>query len=62
MNITFYKKETKNCISIHPHHSLRTDEVVIWVNTEEGEGGTFPAVEVENVIYEALKKYFDENM
>ena len=34
----------------------------IWVSRPNGEGADFPADDINDVLYDAIKKYFDKNM
>ncbi len=34
----------------------------IWVSRPDGEGADFPADDINDVLYDAIKKYFDKNM
>jgi hypothetical protein len=34
----------------------------IWIKTEDGEGGTFDADEISDVIYNAIKAYYDKKL
>ena len=34
----------------------------IWVSRPDGDGADFPADEINDVLYNAIKKYFDKNM
>lgn len=57
MKFSFRKKDSQEVISILPCVA----ENRVWLSREDGEGGAFSEQEVENVIYEALDKYFREN-
>jgi hypothetical protein len=57
MNLIFYKKDSLESLTIQPG----IEKGKLWLSRRDGEAGDFPAQEVENVIYEALDKYFREN-
>ena len=61
MNITFYKKDSTKSFTIRPTQHIEKNETWVWIDNEEGEGGHFNADEIADVIFNALKKYFDEN-
>jgi hypothetical protein len=59
-SITFYKKDSNHNFSISSQLSLQR-RAHIWVKREDGEGMDVSEKEIDNVIYEALDKYFKEN-
>ncbi len=58
MKLTFYKSDKS--FSIRPTQHCEKNNTHVWINNEECEGGQFDADEVFAVIYDAIKKYFDE--
>jgi hypothetical protein len=61
MRLTFYKNNSLQSYSMNPIQHPESKATHIWIDNEEGEGGTFPADEVADVIYQALDRYFKEN-
>jgi hypothetical protein len=61
MNLIFYKKDSLESFSIRPFINSWDNKPCLWLENKLGEGGQFKAEEIENVIYEALEKYFAEN-
>lgn len=61
MNLTFNKKDSFKTITIWHFTCNEIPTPLMWIDNQDGEGGAFDAKEVENVIYEALDKYFREN-
>lgn len=59
-SITFYKKDSECSFSISSQLSLHR-RTHIWVKREDGEGMDVSEKEIDNVIYEALDKYFKDN-
>lgn len=61
MNLIIYNKDRTKSFSISPSKHCENKQLTVWLDNEEGEGGQFNASDVDNVIFEALEKYFKEN-
>lgn len=57
MNIEFYNSDGTDHITIST--GINRDNT--WLSRACGEGGEFNSKEIDNVIYQALTKYFQEN-
>jgi hypothetical protein len=61
MQLTFYKQDSFKSYTIELTAHYEKIEPHIYMKNEEGEGGQFNAMDVFNVVYDALDKYFKEN-
>lgn len=63
MKIIFHKKDFTDSFTISPFVSdpNHPNRITIWLGKEDGEGGTFDANEVSDVIFNALKGFYDKN-